>query len=76
MVLFIYIKNKFFREEQSFRSPPPPNGACVVPNDVFLIVKASVPGQSVTLTMIFIVKRGRMATLLVVEREFNDVFHR
>ncbi|MBP1992116.1 hypothetical protein [Paenibacillus eucommiae] len=29
---------------------------------MFFIVKVSVPGQSVTLMMIFIVKRGRMAS--------------
>ncbi|MBP1996868.1 hypothetical protein [Paenibacillus eucommiae] len=29
---------------------------------MFFIVKSSVPGQFVTLTMIFIVKRGRMAS--------------
>ncbi|MBP1993645.1 hypothetical protein [Paenibacillus eucommiae] len=41
----------------------PPQMECVLHLTMFFIVKVRFPGQSVTLTMISIAKRGRMASL-------------
>ncbi|MBP1994304.1 hypothetical protein [Paenibacillus eucommiae] len=46
----------------SVSSSPPSAEMSVLHLTMIFIVKVSVPGQSVTLTMFFIIKRGRMAS--------------